>query len=74
MEKIRIWSEGKTALPTVYIHSVAGDGHRVWEACRRIGCPDFNLVSVYDFDFEGAATIQRKRGAVSDGTAGQDYA
>ena len=56
MEKIRIWSGGKTALPTVYIHSVAGDGHQVWEACRRIGCPNFNLVSVHDFDFEGELT------------------
>lgn len=56
MENIRIWCGGDTPLPTVYIHSVAGDGHNVWEACRRIGCPDFNLVSVYDFDFEGDLT------------------
>ena len=56
MEKIRIWCGGEAPLPTVYIHSVAGDGHNVWESCRRIGCPDFNLVSVYDFDFENEMT------------------
>jgi len=56
MEKIRIWCGGEAPLPTVYIHSVAGDGHNVWESCRRIGCPDFNLVSVYGFDFEGDLT------------------
>lgn len=56
MEKVRIWCGGEDALPTVYMHSVAGDGHCVWEACRRIGCPDFNLVSIYDFDFDGDLT------------------
>ena len=56
MEKVRIWRGGEGALPTVYIHSVAGDGHCVWEACQRIGCPDFDLVSVYDFDFDGDLT------------------
>ncbi len=56
MCKVRIWRGGDRALPTVYIHSVAGDGHCVWDASRRIGCPDFNLVSVYDFDFEGELT------------------
>lgn len=56
MEKVSIWCGGEGSLPTVYIHSVAGDGHNVWESCRRIGCPDFNLVSVHDFDFEGELT------------------
>ena len=56
MGKIRVWSGGEGELPTVYIHSVAGDGHNVWEACGRIGCPDFNLVSIHDFDFEGELT------------------
>ena len=56
MEKIKIWRGGKVPLPTVYIHSVAGDGHCVWEACRQAGCPDFNLVSIYDFDFEDELT------------------
>lgn len=56
MGKIRVWSGGEGELPTVYIHSVAGDGHNVWDACGRIGCPDFNLVSIHDFDFEGELT------------------
>lgn len=56
MGKISIWSGGNGPLPTVYVHSVAGDGHNVWEACKRIGCPDFNLVSIHDFDFEGDLT------------------
>lgn len=53
--KVRLWSCDKAA-PTVYIHSVAGDGHNVIDACKRIGCPDFNLVSIYDFDFDGCMT------------------
>ena len=55
MEKIRIWRCG-TSAPTVYIHSVAGDGHKVMDACRRIGCPEFNLVSIYGFDFDADMT------------------
>ena len=53
--KVRLWSCDKAA-PTVYIHSVAGDGHNVMAACERIGCPDFNLVSICDFDYDGCMT------------------
>ena len=44
--KTTIWKgAADRSLPTVYIHSVAGDGHNVWNRCREMGCPEFNLVS-----------------------------
>lgn len=55
--KTTIWKgAADRSLPTVYIHSVAGDGHNVWNRCREMGCPEFNLVSIHDFDFEGELT------------------
>ena len=55
--KTTIWKgAADRSLPTVYIHSVAGDGHNVWNRCKEMGCPEFNLVSIHDFDFEGELT------------------
>lgn len=55
--KTTIWKgAADRRLPTVYIHSVAGDGHNVWNRCREMGCHEFNLVSIHDFDFEGELT------------------
>lgn len=42
--------------PAVYINSVAGDGHNVMEACHRMECPPFNLISIYGFDFDSCMT------------------
>lgn len=52
---MRVWDCGEVA-PTVYMHSVAGDGSKVMEACRKLGCPPFNMVSLYGFDFDGDMT------------------
>ena len=57
MAKIKVWTGLGENLPTVYIHSVAGNGENVWKRClAQDGAPQFNLVSVYDFDFEGELT------------------
>ncbi len=55
--KIKVWTGRGTNLPTVYIHSVAGNGENVWKRCFVSGnVPEFNLVSIYDFNFEGEMT------------------
>lgn len=57
MAKVKIWPGEGSGLPTVYIHSVAGTGENVWRRCREYDSVlRFNLVSIYDFDFEGDMT------------------
>lgn len=54
--EIKIWNNNKQSVPTVYIHSFVGNGEDVWKACQDLHCPPFNLVSIYDFDFDGDLT------------------
>ncbi len=51
--EIKIWSDCNESVPTVYIHSFVGKGEDVWKACHAMYCPPFNLVSIFNFDFEG---------------------
>lgn len=45
MAKIKVWTGLGENLPTVYIHSVAGNGENVWKRCLvQDGAPQFNLV------------------------------
>ena len=50
MVHYKIWNDNKESVPTVYIHSFIGNGEDVWKAAHEIGCPPFNLVSIYDFN------------------------
>lgn len=54
--KIKIWNNTTESVPTVYIHSFTGNGEDVWEACTQLQTPPFNLVSIYDFDFDNSLT------------------
>lgn len=55
MCNMMIWACGVPA-PAVYIHPVAGDGRNVMAACKSIDCPPFNLISLYDIDFDSCMT------------------
>lgn len=52
----KVWSDNKTSVPSVYIHSFRGDGADIWQACHNINCPPFNLISIYGIDFDNALT------------------
>lgn len=51
--KYKIWNDSNESVPTVFIHSFVGNGEDVWKAAHEMGCPPFNLVSIYDFDGDG---------------------
>ena len=53
---IKIWNSSELSVPTVFIHSFIGNGEDVWKACKELDCPPFNLVSIYNFDFDGDLT------------------
>ena len=52
----KVWSDSKSSVPTVYLHSFRGEGEDVWKACHDISCPPFNLVSIHDINLDAALT------------------
>ena len=52
----KIRNSSQSSVPTVFIHAFTGDGQDVWDACRAMQCPPFNLVTLYGFDPENDLT------------------
>ena len=53
---LKIWNDSPLSVPTVFLHSFSGNGENIWQTCHNLGCPAFNLVSIYDLDFDAVLT------------------
>lgn len=49
--KIKIYGEGRTNAPVIYLNTVNEEGKAVWDQCQHIGCPAFSLVAVSDIQW-----------------------
>ncbi|WP_321426183.1 alpha/beta hydrolase-fold protein [uncultured Bacteroides sp.] len=45
-KNINIFGDTSKPLPVVYLHTVRGEGHAVWEQCQKIGTKQFVLVEI----------------------------
>lgn len=54
--KIKIWCNSTESVPAVYLHSFTGNGEDVWKACMELQMHPFNLVVIYDADFDSLLT------------------
>lgn len=51
-KKITVFCSGTASVPVVYLNTVMNEGGAIWEACRKIGCPDFALAAISKLNWD----------------------